>query len=177
MSTPGFPPGRGGRGTRFPFPNAGGLGQAPEAADSGLRNLLRDLARLDPNSAYGTSIRLQVSISSTTTSDTDDVDTAGDFDLAVHKVTGIFSFDNLPAEPFVIANYNVSPLERAFVKAQNCKVLLENTEDKLDILDEDLILASILPPFGEPIVFPIPHIIPRGRRVRGTFTLIDTCEN
>ena len=135
---------------------------------------LRDIARLDPDTAHGVSVRLQASLSSTTAEDTDTFDVPADFDFAIYKILGLFAFDNLTAEPFTVASYNVSPLERAFVKAQNCRVKLENAEDKFHPLDESMFMSSLLPPFGSPVEFAVPHVVGRGRSLKSTFTLIDT---
>lgn len=158
-----------------PRPQTPSPGGWQGGAGSDLRALLRDLALLDPHSAHGVTVRLQKSLSSTTTTDTDTFDVSGDFDLAVYKVTGLLAFDDLPSEPFTVASYNVSPVERAFLKAQNCRVELENPEDRgITFLDESLFLNSILPPFGDPIVYVVPYVAPRGRSLKATFTLIDT---
>ena len=139
-----------------------------------LRDYLPELAGLDPQSAHGAVLRPQVTLSSTATSDTDSVDVSSEFDFVAFRVVGLFGYNDLPSEPVTVGGHNHNAYERSFVKTQNVTVDLDCPNTRLKLVEEPLILAQIMPGYGVPIEFAVPHVLPRGAALKAAFALRDT---
>ena len=107
-------------------------------------------------------------------------------DFLIYEVRGYLAFDDWGSEVTAFAgildnsnNGNISPRERAYIKASNCKISLINKDSKLPIIDEAsgaLVLSSILAELGAPpLMYGGPtrpaFIVPHGQVMKMTATL------
>lgn len=138
---------------------------------------LAEALSVSPADLRGVGIALQASLSSTTPG-TDSYRVPADQDLIVLGLQGYVTFPTLQTEPTAILTFlNLDPSERIFVKAQNCLARLENVDRSLGVFDaRDIPLASVTPPVGAPMYFPLemPYVVPATHTLRATFTLQDS---
>lgn len=140
-------------------------------------NFLSEALKLSLAHLQAVTVPLQARLSNTTpVSDTYKV--PGDMDLLVFGMVGYVLFPTLNSETTAILTYlNLDPSERIFVKAQNCLVKLENTDRQLKVTESrDVPLASITPPFGAPVQWPLEALLvaPGNNTLKATFALQDS---
>lgn len=112
----------------------------------------------------------------------DEILIGSDEDFVVYEVRGYLSFNAWTSETALDATLgtNVSPRDRAYVKAANCKINLKVKDTKIPITDgetyDNLVLASILPEVGGlPLRFGGENrpswVVPHGQQIQMTATL------
>lgn len=141
------------------------------------KGFLREMQDLTPDDLQAIVVTLQASLSGTSPG-TDTYKVPADMDLIILQMHGGLRIPAINSEPQVNLGYlNLVPSERWILKSQNCTVRVENLDRHHVFTDQnDVTLASIMPPVGYPIVFPpeAPGIIPANENMRATFTLQDS---
>lgn len=94
-------------------------------------------------------VTLSVDLTTTTTTNTDTHDVGGSEIFVVRELRGHLTFDAWQSESATVGNMNPLPMDRAYIKASNCDILLEATDKSRKITYEnDISLADILPAVG-----------------------------
>jgi hypothetical protein len=144
-----------------------------------VREYLAELLQLSPGELRPVMIPLQVALLTGTTTLSDAAYAVpSDQDLYLYSITGYVAPNAIVSEPTAHFGWlNLDPSERYLLKAMNCVVQLENTTRTYKFFEgREATLASIMPPFGTPIQFPVETPLPVNAKhsLKATFTLQDT---
>lgn len=156
---------------------AAGVPQSPCYQLERVKGFLREAQDLTPDDLQAVVVTLQQLIS-TTAPLYDTYKVPADMDLIIFQLHGGIRMPSIQTEPQSEIGYlNLVPTERWLMKAQNCTIRVENIDRHHVFTDQnDVTMASIMPPSGYPVVFPpeSPGIVPANENLRATFTLQDS---
>ncbi|MFA6168565.1 MAG: hypothetical protein WC700_18210 [Gemmatimonadaceae bacterium] len=144
-----------------------------------VRSYLAELLQLSSGELRPVIIPLQATLTTSvlTLSDSNYV-VPSDQDLYIYSIAGYLASNALASEPTAMLGWlNLDPSERFLVKAMNCVVQLEDVSRTYKFFEgREATLASIMPPFGSPVQFPVETPIPVSAKhsLKATFTLQDT---
>ena len=129
---------------------------------------------MEPQSAHGDDIPLEVALLAGTTNADDTFKVGNEWNLAIWGYVGFLRFGSIASETFSVGGQNPTFQDRAFLKMSNCVIDLLVDDSKLRLIEDSTPLSAVTPPWGAEVKWAIPHIVPRGSTIRLKAQLKDT---
>lgn len=140
--------------------------------------LMEEIRQLSPEDYRLIEVPLMVALSTSATSGTDTFRALTTHHFVIKELRGHILIRDVTSETVAVSNYgNPSYRDRIAIKANNCRVTLQNTDRSQKVFESsnNLNLGSFMRVSGgAPIVVDPPHILPAGETLEATFTLVDT---
>ena len=133
---------------------------------------------LTPQEYERATVTMRTRLTTTTTSDTRVFRNRATHSMLILSIRGHLAFNAITSETLAITGIgNPFILDRAMMKAMNCRLQLSNQDRQIPLFEggQDLALSTILPEVGgAPIYYDPPHIVLPGQTVLLSSALQDT---